>query len=75
MKDQEPKFDAEECLSLIGYVNSHFPGINPIGLVEDLNVVAVHMEIIGSEAPSADLLRGEGTKGLPQLGIKLKALN
>jgi hypothetical protein len=56
-------------------VDNHFPGKNPIELIEDLDLVTVQMRIIGCEGSPANALSREGTEGFPQLGIKLKVLD
>ena len=43
LKNQESELNAEGSLSIIGPVDSHFPGKDPIELIEDVRLVAVQM--------------------------------
>jgi hypothetical protein len=56
-------------------VDSHFSGENLIGLVEDLDMVALQMEIVRGKAPLTDILMRKRNKGFPKLAVKLKVLD
>jgi|GEM_PF-2614520 hypothetical protein len=56
LKDQQSELNAQGFRSIVGPVDSHFPGKYPIGLIEDLNLVTAQMRILGSEGSPANVL-------------------